>query len=246
MLTSPPVFIPPKLRYNTGGKFYLLLFHDMKKLLAVLGIGCGVLVLLGVILFFTVISLRNNLVIQEEDVTTQWAQVENEYQRRFDLIPNLVASVRGYMEQERTIFEDLANARTRYAGAASGTNEKVEAANEVESTLGRLLVIMENYPVLKSDQTVMSLMTQLEGTENRITVERRRYNDVVNEFNKTIRVFPNSLINDLFLHFELKEKFEAVSGADVAPTVDLELENNSNDSGTGTEVNDGTGEDTVE
>jgi LemA protein len=199
----------------------------MKKLLAVLGIGCGALVLLAVAVFFSVISLRNNLVMQEEDVSTQWSQVENEYQRRFDLIPNLVASVRGYMEQERTIFEDIAEARTRYAGASSGSNEKVEAANDLESSLGRLLVVMENYPVLKSDQTVMSLMTQLEGTENRIAVERRRYNDVVNEFNKTLRVFPNSLINDLFLHFEVKERFEAVSGAEVAPTVDLELNDDS-------------------
>lgn len=195
----------------------------MKKLLTVLGVGCAGLLLLGIAVFFTIISLRNNLVIQEEDVNTQWSQVENEYQRRFDLIPNLVASVRGYMEQERTVFADIAEARTRYAGAASGSNEKVEAANEVESALGRLLVVMENYPELKSDQTVMVLMTQLEGTENRISVERRRYNDVVNEFNKTLRVFPNSLINDLFLKFEVKERFEAAEGADVAPAVDLEL-----------------------
>ncbi len=202
----------------------------MKKLLAVLGVGCGALIIVAIALFFSVMSLRNNLVLKEEDVETQWSQVENEYQRRFDLIPNLVASVRGFMEQEREIFEDIAEARTRYAGAPSGTNEKVEAANELESTLGRLLVIMENYPVLKSDQTVISLMAQLEGTENRISVERRRYNEVVNEFNKMLRVFPNSLINDLFLHFDEKERFESVEGADIAPEVDLEF--NDEDSGT--------------
>lgn len=195
----------------------------MKKVLPILGIGCAAIVLIAVVLFFKVINVRNTLVVKEEDVATAWSQVENEYQRRFDLIPNLVASVRGYMEQERTIFEDIANARTKYAGAASGTNEKVEAANEVEGALGRLLVIMENYPVLESDETVQSLMTQLEGTENRIATERMRYNEVVNDFNKYVRVFPNSLINDLFLHFELKERFEAAEGADVAPTVDLEL-----------------------
>lgn len=203
----------------------------MKKLLTVLGIGCGAMLILAVAVFFNVVSLRNNLVLQEEEVNNQWGQVENEYQRRFDLIPNLVASVRGYMGQEREVFEAIAGARTRYSGAASGSNEKVEAANELESSLGRLLVIMENYPELKSDQTVMSLMTQLEGTENRITVERRRYNDEVTEFNKTLKVFPNSFINDLFLHFEAKERFEAVEGADVAPTVDLTFDDEGKNSG---------------
>ncbi|MDD3661605.1 MAG: LemA family protein [Candidatus Dojkabacteria bacterium] len=195
----------------------------MKKFLALLAVGCGVLVVLGVVVFLSVMGLRNNLVRQEENVSTQWAQVEVQYQRRFDLIPNLVSSVRGILEQEQEVFGDIADARTRYSGAPSGSQERVEAANELESALGRLLVIMENYPELRSNETVQALMVELEGTENRISTERRRYNDVVNEFNQTIRVFPNSLVNDLFLHFDAKERFEAVEGADVAPEVDLDV-----------------------
>lgn len=193
----------------------------MKKVLVVLAILFGVLLIVGVAGFFWVMRLRNNLVMQEEDIQAQWAQVEVQYQRRYDLIPNLVASVRGYMEQERDIFTEIADARTRYGSAESGSAERVEAANEIESALGRLLVIMENYPELKSDETVITLMAELEGTENRISVERRRYNEQVNEFNKTIRIFPNNVVNDLFLHFEEKELFEAVSGAEFAPEVDL-------------------------
>jgi LemA protein len=196
----------------------------MKKLLAVAGIGVvGLLVLAGIVAF-TVIGLRNSLVVMEEDVDNQWAQVEVQYQRRYDLIPNLVASVRGYLEQERDIFTELAEARTRYGSAASGSTEQVEAANELEGALSRLLVIMENYPELKSDQTVVTLMVELEGTENRISVERSRYNEKVTDFNKKIRVFPNNVINDLFLHFDEKVRFESVAGAENAPEVDLSFE----------------------
>jgi len=196
----------------------------MKKVLLGLGITLGVLVVLAGIIFMTVISLRNDLDVMEENIDTQQAQVEVAYQRRFDLIPNLVASTRGIMEQEREVFGAIADARTKYGSAASGSNEKVDAANELESAIGRLLVVMENYPELKSDQTVLALMTELEGTENRISTERRRFNDLVNEFNKTIRVFPNSLINSLFLHFDEKDLFEAVSGAEFAPAVDLSID----------------------
>lgn len=207
----------------------------MKKALVVVGVIFGAVVLLGIMLAFRVINLRNSLVVMEEDIQTQWSQVEVQYQRRFDLIPNLVASVRGYMEQEREVFGDIADARTRYGNAASGSDEKVAAANELESALGRLLVVMENYPELKSDQTVISLMTELEGTENRISVERRRYNDEVNAFNKEIRVFPNNVINDWILHFEEKELFEAVEGAEFAPNVDLTFEDEESTEDTTTE-----------
>ncbi|MBN2100613.1 LemA family protein [Candidatus Dojkabacteria bacterium] len=194
----------------------------MKKTLIAIA-GCfGVLVVAGIIIAAAVIGLSNNLVQMEEDVDNSWAKVETQYQRRFDLIPNLVASVKGYMEQEQKVFGDIADARTKYSGAESGSAEKVEAANEVESALGRLLVIMENYPELKSDETVRDLMVELEGTENRIAVERNRYNDEVTDFNKKIRVFPNSLINSIFLHFDEKERFESAEGADIAPTVDLQ------------------------
>lgn len=204
----------------------------MKKVLIGFGVLIGVVVVAAAAIFFMVIGLKNELVVMEEDVDNQWAQVEVQYQRRFDLIPNLVASVKGYMEQEQKVFGDIADARTRYAGSDSGSQDRVDAANELESAVGRLLVIMENYPELKSDQTVTDLMTELEGTENRISVERKRYNDLVTDFNKKIRVFPNSLINDLFLHFDEKETFEAAEGAEFAPTVDLSVDDDDDDTTT--------------
>ncbi len=197
----------------------------MKKFFVGLAVFLGAIIFIGIIVAITVIGLKNKLVLAEEDVNNKWASVETQYQRRFDLIPNLVESVKGYMTQEQTIFNDIAQARTHYAGAASGSQDQVDAANEVESTLGRLLVIMENYPELQSDTLVTSLMEELEGTENRIAVERNRYNDGVTEFNKMLRVFPNDLINNMFLHFEPKERFESVEGAEVAPTVDLSIDN---------------------
>lgn len=197
----------------------------MKKALVAVGLFFGAIIVLAVIVFIAIISLKNKLVIAEEDVNNKWANVETQYQRRYDLIPNLVESVKGYMNQEQEIFDEIAEARTRYAGTTSGSQDRVDAANDLESSLGRLLVIMENYPELQSDSLVTSLMEELEGTENRIAVERNRYNDEVNSFNKMIRVFPNSLINDLFLHFELKTRFEAVEGAETAPQVDLTFDN---------------------
>ena len=115
----------------------------------------------------------NSFVRSGEAVSTQWAQVESQYQRRFDLVPNLVASVQGIMKQEQTVFGQIAEARTRYAGAAS-TDQKAAAASELEGALGRLLVVMENYPELQSAQNVQALMAELSGTENRISVERMR------------------------------------------------------------------------
>lgn len=199
----------------------------MKKYLLVLGVGFAGLLVVSAFLAFRVVELRNSLVVMEENVNNQWARVEVQYQRRYDLIPNLVASVRGYLEQERDIFTEIAEARTRYGSAESGSPEQVEAANQLESSVGRLLVIMENYPELKSDQTVITLMTELEGTENRISVERMRYNERVTEFNKEIRIFPNNVINSLFLHFEEKERFESVAGSEITPDVDLSFEEES-------------------
>ncbi len=196
----------------------------MKKFLVGFGAVLAVVLLIVGVVAMSVIGLRNNLVTQEEDIDAQWAQVEVQYQRRFDLIPNLVSSVKGYMEQEREVFDEIAEARTRYAGAASGSQDRVDAANDVESALGRLLVVMESYPELKSDETVQDLMTQLEGTENRISTERYRYNELVRDFNKTIRVFPNSMWNSLFLKFEEKDLFEAAEGAENAPDVDLSID----------------------
>ncbi len=208
----------------------------MKKALVGVGIVFGVLLVGAIAIFLMVIGIRNKLVVMEENVDNQWAQVEVQYQRRYELIPNLVNAVKGTLEQEQEVFGQIADARTRYAESPSGSQDRVDAANDLESSLGRLLVIVESYPELRSNETVRDLMTQLEGTENRIAVERRRYNDLVTEFNKTIRIFPNNIINDLFLKFEEKERFESVEGADVAPEVDLSVDDDSEDEADSTET----------
>jgi len=167
-----------------------------------------------------VVGEYNTLVKLSTDTDKAFANVETVLQRRFDLIPNLVSSVKGVMAQEQKVFSDIADARTKYAGATSGTSAKVEAANEVESSLGRLLVIMENYPELKSNQNVTALMDELSGTENRISVERQRYNDAVASFNLKVKTFPTSLFAGM-LGFSEKTMFKAVDQANVVPTVDL-------------------------
>ncbi|EKE05423.1 MAG: LemA protein [uncultured bacterium] len=178
------------------------------------------LLVVAVLIGFYAFNIYNKMVTANEGVDGQWAQVETQYQRRFDLIPNLVSSVKGSMSQEEKVFGDIAEARTRYSGAAS-PEEKVQAANQVESAIGRLLVIMENYPELKSLDTVQSLMVQLEGTENRVAVERKRYNDVVQSFNTMIKKVPAKLFASLF-GFEERTYFASVEGAENVPTVSFE------------------------
>lgn len=164
-------------------------------------------------------SFYNGLVKQDQTITAQWAQVENQFQRRFDLIPNLVSSVKGAMSQEQKVFGDLADARTKYSGAQT-INDKAAAAGEVESALGRLLVIMENYPQLKSIDTVQTLMAQLEGTENRIAVERGRFNELTRDYNTRVTQLPGKFLAPMF-GFSAKSYFEAASGAETAPTVNF-------------------------
>jgi LemA protein len=174
------------------------------------------IILLGGAYFFLE---YNGLVAANERIDGQWAQVESQYQRRFDLVPNLVASVKGAMDQEQAVFGEIAEARTRYSGANT-VNEKVTAANELEGALGRLLVIIENYPQLRSIETVQTLMTQLKGTENRISVERMRFNELVEKFNIKIKRLPTAWIAD-WIGFAPRAYFEAAEGADTAPVVDL-------------------------
>jgi LemA protein len=161
----------------------------------------------------------NNFVTLDQEATKAWSQVENVYQRRLDLIPNLVESVKGYMAHEQAVFSAIAEARTRYAGSASGSADRVAAAGQVESVLARLLVVMENYPNLKADATVTRLMDELAGTENRISVERGRYNEAVQAFNTAIRKFPGVLIASLFGFGEQKPYFKAAEEAATAPRV---------------------------
>lgn len=180
------------------------------------------LAILGVLIILAlwVMGGYNSLVSLNENAKTAQADVEVQYQRRFDLIPNLVNSVQGIFDQEKAVFTALAEARTRYSGSTSGSPEKIAAMNEVESSLSRLLVIVENYPQLKSSESVMKLQDQLEGTENRISVARNTYNGVVNVLNKKILSFPSNIIAGIF-GFKERTRFEAAPEAQKAPVVNF-------------------------
>jgi LemA protein len=184
----------------------------MKKILLLI---VAIVVLFGLYSWMT----YNSLVTLNVSADTQWKQVETQYQRRFDLIPNLVESVKGVMKQEQSVFTAIADARTHYSGATT-PDAKAAAASEVESSLGRLLVVMENYPTLRSADTVQSLMTQLEGTENRISVERMRYNETVQAYNLKVMRFPSSIVASMG-GFSTRQYFNAAPGTDVAPAVKL-------------------------
>lgn len=161
----------------------------------------------------------NSFVSLNAAVDGQWAQVETVYQRRLDLIPNLVASVQGGMKQEKAVFTALADARSKYAGAQT-VDQKAAAAGQVETSFGRLLAVMENYPQLKSLETVQNLMVQLEGSENRVAVERQRFNDNVQALNVKVQRFPSNVLASVF-GFKARSYFEAVTGAENAPKVNL-------------------------
>lgn len=184
----------------------------MKKIL----IGIAVVVLLGALYG---VSVYNSVVTQGQAVDGQWAKVESSLQRRFDLIPNLVNSVKGTLKQEQAIFTALAEARTNYAGATT-LADKASASTQMEAGLGRLIAIVENYPTLKSSEAVQTLMTQLEGTENRINTERGRYNDMVQGYNTLVMRFPGSLFARMY-GFTAKEYFQADKAAGTAPAVNL-------------------------
>lgn len=190
--------------------------------LILLGI-VGVILFLGLTIGGWIWGTYNDLVTQRENVTTSWAQVETQYQRRFDLVPNLASATKGYMAHEQKVFADIAEARTHYAGAASGSDEKVQATSQFEGALSRLMVIMENYPNLKADQTVKGLTDELAGTENRINVARERYNETARDYNITIKRFPASMIAGMF-QFKEKPLFTVQNQeANQAPKVDLEV-----------------------
>ena len=184
----------------------------MKKPILIVGIIVLVLAIWGV-------SAYNGLVSSRETTDTAWAQVETQYQRRFDLIPNLVESVKGIFAQEQEVFSKLAEARTKYAGAGS-VNEKAAAATAVEGALARLLVVVENYPNLRSSESVQNLMVQLEGTENRVSVERQRFNDAVRALNVAVKAFPSNIVAKLF-GFGERAYFEAVPAAAETPKVNF-------------------------
>ncbi len=182
-----------------------------------LWITLGVLIVLGVVAYSLFAGTYNQFVTQHEEIRQRWAQVDNQLQRRNDLIPNLVETVKGFAGQELTVFREIAEARTKYGGAVQ-ISDKIAAANELGSALARLLVIVENYPTLKSDQTFIRLMDELAGTENRLAVERRRYNEAVQGYNATVRRFPNNFLAQLY-GFTQMAYYEVPPEAKVVPRV---------------------------
>ncbi len=159
----------------------------------------------------------NQFVTMDEAVKSSWAQVENQLQRRFDLIPNLVETVKGYAKQEQNVLVEVTNARARVGGATT-VPDKIAANNELSSALSRLLVVVERYPDLKSNQNFLRLQDELAGTENRISVERRRYNEAVQAYNVAIRSFPANLLAGMY-GFTKAAFFEAPAAAKAAPQV---------------------------
>lgn len=180
--------------------------------------------LLGVFVVFVLwaFSSYNTLVGLDENAKTAQANIEVQYQRRFDLIPNLVSTAEGLGNLEKGILENLAEARTRYAGTTSGSQARVDSINQVEGALSRLLVVMENYPQLKSSEAFLKLQDQLEGTENRIATVRTTYNDVVNELNRKIRSFPAFIVARL-AGFEQRARFESQVEAKASPEVKFDF-----------------------
>jgi LemA protein len=194
-----------------------------RALLAVL----GVVLVLAIVIVGWAVSVNNQLVRLDQNVSEKWAQVQNVYQRRADLIPNLVETVKGFATQERTVLNEVVSARARASSIQlppealtdpSALRRFQEAQNQLGGALSRLLVTVERYPELRSNQNFLALQSQLEGTENRIAVERRRFNEAVREYNTRVRLFPGSLIAGL-RGFREKAFFEAAPEAQTPPKV---------------------------
>jgi LemA protein len=177
----------------------------------------GIVVLLIVIPYSFLKGTYNTLVSMDEGVKAAWAQVENQLQRRFDLIPNYVETVKGYAKHEKEVLLGVTEARSRVAGAGT-INEKIAANNSLSSALSRLLVVVERYPDLKANTNFIRLQDELAGTENRIAVERRRFNEQVKVFNERLRKFPTNLVAGMF-GFEKATYFEVPKERQEAPKV---------------------------
>jgi len=183
------------------------------RILGVLLVILGVLAVLG----FSLVGSYNSFVRLSQQVDSQFANLEARLQRRFDLIPNLVETVKGHMAHEQEVFSNIAEARARMAGAQS-VDERVAATNQLEGALSRLLVVMENYPQLKAQESVSRLMDELAGTENRIAVERDNFNAVVQQYNTRIKSFPAVILANMF-GYAARNYFQAEPSAQQAPRV---------------------------
>lgn len=199
----------------------------MNRALTITAVAVGVILILVLLVVGYGVSVYNRIVTVEESVKSSWSQVQNQYQRRYDLIPNLVETVKGFAKQEQTVLENVTKARAS-VGQLNVTPEILndpqafgkfqQAQDELGSALSRLLVVTENYPQLRSVESFITLQQQLEGTENRIAVERRRFNETVQEYNTIIRRFPASFIASM-TGFKEKAYFQVTEGAEKAPQV---------------------------
>jgi LemA protein len=195
-----------------------------------IGLGCLGLLIVGALIFLAPIwNSYNDIVALEQDVNAKWAQVENVYQRRVDLVPNLVATVKGYASHEKEVLETVTASRAQ-AGSVQVTKDILnnpaefqkfqQAQSGLSSALSRLLLVVEKYPDLKANQNFLELQSQLEGTENRITVERKRFNESAQSYNTRIKQFPAMLVARFF-GFAEKQYFKAAAGSEKAPVVDF-------------------------
>lgn len=178
-----------------------------------------ILVIAILTIIFWIWGTYNSLITKDQSVQSQWANVETQYQRRIDLIPNLVNSVKGYMNFESDLLSNITKLRSQWTSAAT-VDDRIQYQTQLDTALSRLLLVYENYPELKSNQLVAQLMDELAGTENRISVERSRYNDKVREFNTAIKVFPGNVIAGWF-SFNEKKYYQSTEGADVVPVVNI-------------------------
>jgi LemA protein len=183
-------------------------------------IAIAVLVIIVLIVFGQYVTVKNTLVSKNEAVKAAWSQVDIVLQRRADLIPNLVETVKGYAQQEQTVFGDIAKARSGLLSAGT-PQEKIAANQQLDGALGRLLLIVENYPQLKSNENFLRLQDELAGTENRIAVERKRYNDALQDYNTYVQQFPNSFFANLAGFKPNEAYFAATEGSREAPKVNF-------------------------
>jgi LemA protein len=179
----------------------------------------GVVVLIVVIFAGSMVGSYNSLVALNQQVDGSWAQVETVLQRRYDLIPNLVNTVQGFADQERELLTEVTRLRSQW-GEARSQADQAQVAGQLEGAIGRLMLVAESYPQLQSNQNFLALQDELAGTENRIAVERRRFNDAVRDYNTRVQQFPTVVIASM-TGFDTREFFEATVGADQAPAVEF-------------------------